>query len=90
MSHQTLPKNQYPISSFAREKGMTKVATRMSALAKETKKRFWGGFSALLVSTAITTKTLPTIVNIIRKLTSTASPAMEAKEYLLSSENEEL
>lgn len=62
-AHQVLPKYQYPMTSLAREKGMTKVATKISAEAKETKNRFWGARSARLVNTATTTRAFPTIVN---------------------------
>lgn len=58
----------------------------MSAVAKETKNRFWGAFSARLVNTAITTRTLPTTVNKIRQLTSAARLAIVAKVYGLSDE----
>lgn len=41
---------------------MTSVATRMSADARETRKRFCGALRARLVNTATTTSTLPTTV----------------------------
>lgn len=41
---------------------MTRVATRMSADARDTRKRFCGALRARLVNTATTTKTLPTTV----------------------------
>lgn len=50
------------LTSLAKEKGMTSVATSMSAEARETRKRFWGALRALLVNTATTTSTLPTTV----------------------------
>lgn len=58
----------------------------MSAVANETKNRFWGAFIARLVKTAITTRTFPTTVNKIRKLTSAARLAIVAEEYGLSDE----
>lgn len=50
------------LTSLAKEKGMTSVATRMSADASDTRKRFWGARRARLVKTATTTSTLPTTV----------------------------
>lgn len=41
---------------------MTSVATRMSADASDTRKRFCGALRARLVNTATTTSTLPTTV----------------------------
>lgn len=50
---------------------MTSVATRMSAEARDTRKRFWGALRALLVNTATTTSTFPTTVP--RMMTPTTS-----------------
>lgn len=50
------------LTSLAKEKGMTSVATSMSAQARDTRKRFWGALRARLVNTATTTRTLPTTV----------------------------
>lgn len=41
---------------------MTSVATRMSAEARDTRKRFCGALRARLVNTATTTSTFPTTV----------------------------
>ncbi len=50
------------LTSLAKEKGMTSVATSMSADARDTRKRFWGALRARLVNTATTTSTLPITV----------------------------
>lgn len=50
------------LTSLAKEKGMTSVATRISADASDTRKRFCGALRARLVNTASTTSTLPTTV----------------------------
>lgn len=50
---------------------MTSVATRMSADASDTRKRFCGALRARLVNTATTTSTLPTTVP--RMMTDTTS-----------------
>lgn len=41
---------------------MTRVATRISADARDTRNRFCGALRARLVNTATTTRTLPTTV----------------------------
>lgn len=59
------------LTSLAKENGMTSVATRMSAEARDTRKRFWGALRARLVNTATTTSTFPTTVP--RMMTETTS-----------------
>lgn len=48
---------------------MTRVATKMSADARDTRNRFCGAFRARLVNTATTTRTLPTTVPSIMMVT---------------------
>lgn len=60
---------------------MTRVATRMSADARETRKRFCGARSALLVKTATITNTLPTIVTEIITITTSIMSAVAASGY---------
>uniref|UniRef100_A0A8C2YGV1 Uncharacterized protein n=1 Tax=Coturnix japonica TaxID=93934 RepID=A0A8C2YGV1_COTJA len=57
---------------------MTRVATRMSAEARDTRKRFWGALSARLVKTAMMTRTLPKTV----KSLATPCPSLPAARAL--------
>ncbi|TNN62137.1 hypothetical protein EYF80_027627 [Liparis tanakae] len=81
ISHHTSPKYQYPISSLAKEKGITRVATKMSADAKDTKNKFCGALRARLVNTAMTTSTLPNTVSEIMIPTSTLSGRATRRLY---------
>ena len=58
------------LTSLAKEKGITEVATRISAEARDTRNRFWGARRARLVNTATTTNTFPTTVPRMMTVTS--------------------
>lgn len=60
---------------------MIRVATKISAAARETKKRFWGPLSERLVKTAMMTRILPTIVKIIISVMAVAKAAVASGVY---------
>lgn len=60
---------------------MIRVATKMSAAARETKNRFWGPLSERLVNTAMMTRILPTIVKRIIRVMAVANAAVASGVY---------
>lgn len=72
------------MTSLASEKGMTSVATRMSAEASDTRKRFWGALSARLVNTAMMTSTLPNTVSSMSRPARHTSVSVTCREYGLA------
>lgn len=70
-----------PCSSFANEKGIISVATRISAAASDTRKRFCAPCRDREVRTAMMTRMFPTIVMIIMEVMAMAKAAVACGVY---------